>query len=45
MTLFMTIKTSVFINIFLFTIINDTTRKNKKLRRISRLKKERNELF
>ena len=40
MILFMTIEINVFVNIFLFTIIDDTTRKNKKLRRINRLKKE-----
>ena len=40
MILFMIIKTNVFINIFLFTIVDDTTRKNKKLKRISRLKRK-----
>ena len=45
MILLMTIKTNVFINIFLFTIIDDMIRKNEKLKRINRLKKEWNELF
>ena len=43
MTLFMTIEINVFINIFLFTIIDCTTRKNRKLRCINRLKKKWNE--
>ena len=41
--LLMTIETSVFVNILLFTIVDDTTRRNEKLRRISRSRKEWNE--
>ena len=43
MILFMTIKTSVFVNILLFMIVDDITRKNEKLRRINRSKEEWNE--
>ena len=45
MILFMTIKTNVFVNIFLFTIIDDATKKNKKLKCINQSKKEWNESF
>ena len=45
MILFITIEINVFVNIFLFTIIDDTTKKNKKLKRINRLKKKWNESF
>ena len=44
-TLFITIETSVFVNILLLTIVDYTTRKNKKLRRISRSKRKWNESF
>ena len=43
MILFMIIKTSVFVNIFLFMIIDDTTRKNEELKRINRSRKKWNE--
>ena len=43
--LLMTIKISVFVNILLLTIIDDTTKKNKKLKRISWSKNEWNESF
>ena len=45
MILFMTIKTSVFVNIFLFTIIDDTTKRNRKLKRINRSRRKWNESF
>ena len=45
MILFMTIKINVFVNILLFTIVDDMTRKNKKLKRINWSKKEWNESF
>ena len=40
MTLFMTIKTNIFVNIFLFIIVDDATKQNKKLRRISQSEKD-----
>ena len=43
--LFMTIKTSVFVNILLFTIVDDATRQSKKLKRINRSRKEWNKSF
>ena len=43
--LLMIIKINVFVNIFLFTIVDDTTRKNEELKRINRLKKEEDESF
>ena len=45
MILFMTIKTSVFVNIFLFTIVDNMMKKNEKLRRISRSRKKWDESF
>ena len=38
--LFMTIETNVFVNILLFTIINDATKRSEKLKRINRSKRE-----
>ena len=40
MTLFMTIETNVFVDILLFTIIDDATKQNKKLRRINQSRKK-----
>ena len=41
--LLMTIEINVFVNILLLTIIDDTTKKNEKLKRINRSRKEWNE--
>ena len=45
MILLMTIETSVFVNILLFTIVDDTTKENEKLKRINRSRKKWNESF
>ena len=43
--LLMIIKTNVFVNILLFTIVDDTTKKNEKLKRINRSRKEWDKLL